>query len=344
MAETHSILSRGLQFEAASHLRGTDNMRRVLLWAKASPEEFSTRLLEFDINLVALKHFQPADPDLDRDVIALHNLLGDERLTTLTGLSLIARDAHPDEQRYQTSIQNTFSQIAQHVSTHEWQFPTDITDNPGKVVSGLLIEGYGLYLENYLQKPGTARTFVLAFERVLFTKHPESKLLKDVALWVDEEIGSYPPGFVEIWSRRNDPATQDKLTFTNNFHAYFAYEIALKETPEIIKDRPYFGAIRQHIRKLEKQGKYWSRFKIENPDLFQALIEQVKNRQQNFDPDFHKYIRLLADRKLDEADAFFKEARIEEREAEILARLDPLLSQALDILVSMGADPKELRM
>lgn len=89
----------------------------------------------------------------------------------------------------------TFPNTAGLIRNGTWGYLKEIED-PGKIVSALLIEGYGLYLEEVYQKRGLARTFVIAFEEVLGTEYPNSSLFRDIRGWILEEGEDFPQEFI----------------------------------------------------------------------------------------------------------------------------------------------------
>lgn len=189
--------SRALRYEAAMHLRRTENIRRALLWAKKHPEELQSRIEEFDGNLTQMttlsETIETLNPNLYPNLIKLAE---DFWFSDLYPISKIVQ-THWEWQENNPhrwvieSIPSAFWLVNRKIISGEWTFPTTITDNPGKLASGLLIEGYGLWVKYFVapivQEPDLDRRFLLAFEEVLFMHRPDSKLLKDVKDWMREE-------------------------------------------------------------------------------------------------------------------------------------------------------------
>lgn len=82
--------------------------------------------------------------------------------------------------------EDAYFEVASKIQTKEWEFPSKI-ENPDQLTTGLLIEGYGLFLEKLYGEPGLARNFVLGFEEVLWNEFPGSRLLKDALPWMIED-------------------------------------------------------------------------------------------------------------------------------------------------------------
>lgn len=183
-----------VRFEAASHLRETDNIRSALLEIKKDPEGFNERVAEFDKvtnSLNDLFRVKEIDKGFHGNVEDLKQLVSeDENIQNIPTVSQLTR-IQDGRIPYQT-IEVTFEEIDGMIKSGEWEFPNQITD-PGQLTSGLLIEGYGLLLEKHYGKKGLARKFVLAFEEVLFTNFKDSKILSDILPWMEEEKADFSP-------------------------------------------------------------------------------------------------------------------------------------------------------
>lgn len=190
-------ISRALRFETSRHLHGIGNIRRNLLWIKHHDYELGVRLREFDETIGRMGDLlqRGVDPETHGNLIALRvdmatNLLPPKlgELVDRHRASRTLGDPLPEQ------IEQTYSGIKEKITTGKWKFSTEIIDNPGKIASGLLIEGYGLFLVNfYNSRPLIARSFVLGFEEVLFTDFKNSYMLRDVIGWMKEDADDFSP-------------------------------------------------------------------------------------------------------------------------------------------------------
>ncbi|MEK7106377.1 MAG: hypothetical protein AAB895_03390 [Patescibacteria group bacterium] len=186
-------IDRRLRFEAIKSLRQTQNVRDALKWISHNPEGFATRVSEFEDTIRAMNTVMLSDSiDIERygNVAALRDLLVEfEPLKTPSDLASSDDDHSEDKQ----SMQSFFPKLNELIITRQWEFPTALTDNPNKLASGLLIEGYGQLVEDLYNKPGLARKFVLGFEEVLISQNPDSVILSDVIEWMAEEKKDFSP-------------------------------------------------------------------------------------------------------------------------------------------------------
>lgn len=196
--------ANALYWETKRHLGQIENISRALIWVKKHREELQSRADEFDSNLALMitlsENPQALDPNLYPNLIELIQDIewpGDLRpLSEIVQTHRDRRGINPHPLIIE-SVKSTFELVNRKIISREWTFPTTITNNPGKLASGLLIEGYGLFLKDYhatvKEKPNLSREFVLAFEEVLFMHRPNSKLLADVRDWMKEEAAGFSP-------------------------------------------------------------------------------------------------------------------------------------------------------
>ena len=185
--ETLSPQNQALWRETARYLRHTEGIRNALKWAHQNPMELEKRLEEFDVVLATLNYHYPEnlDPNRYAGVIAFRNHAGGATLPSLSDLFLKGKKGRNDDvaKQYESqgplypTIQYSFEQIASLIKERNWQFPHQLTDNPNLLISALLIEGYGVFVEKYLKKEDLARTFVIAFEEILYSFHQEGSTL-----------------------------------------------------------------------------------------------------------------------------------------------------------------------
>ena len=136
--------------------------------------------------------------------------------------------------------------------------------------------------------------------------------------------------------REQQPDISDR---TNNFHAYFERELL---SPEKLDGHLFFSVVGGYIVQLEAQNGLWSRFRQEQAELFQEILNSLRKTHEEFDPDHDKWMELMRAHRFDEAERFEQKRRLFERQKEINAELNPLLNKAFDLLVSWDADPKKL--
>lgn len=208
-------LDRRLRFEATRGLRQTNNVRDALQWISRNPEGFATRVSEFEDTIGAMNDLMLGDAiDARRygSVAALRGFFVEgEPISTPSDLVTLYDDWREYGEYEETGrvMQSFFPKIHNIIATHQWEFPTQITDNPNKLASGLLIEGYGQLMEDLYEKPGLARKFVLGFEEVLISQRPDAAILSDVIDWMAEEKDDFSPAVkADIEEALTEPKTE----------------------------------------------------------------------------------------------------------------------------------------
>lgn len=183
-----------LRYEAKTKLGNTENVDNALRWIKNNPEGFAKRIDEFDDVLDGFNDI------IKSDSIDINFFGGARRLKEnfqIDGLpnikELIGTESTGSPIPY-SEIESTYKNIDTLIKEKKWEFPTSITNNPNRLTSGLLIEGYGLLIENHYDKKGLARDFVLSFEEVMLINQGESAILNDVIEWMKEEVEDFSPG------------------------------------------------------------------------------------------------------------------------------------------------------
>jgi len=171
---------------ADTYLGAVPNIRKATAEIRTDPGSFEVRVLEFHECLNTLSRVISSEVDRMNyfNVVALRNEFDGKHLPTPES---IVRD------RDRSAIavaQDTFREIRQRTTQNEWQFPNEVEEQ-GKLTSGLLIEGYGLFLEKLYDNPRLSRLFVLAFEEVLWNEFQSSNLLRDVTPWMIEDRGEF---------------------------------------------------------------------------------------------------------------------------------------------------------
>jgi len=196
-------IERCLLDNTAKHLKRHENVCGAIGELTRSPEIMQTRVNEFEKCLSAMKTYINGDP-LERgsqrsiltsgnfkNLLAFRENYHDLELGSIT----IASHMSADGGRVSEMVNSTFEAIARYANSGEWEFVTKTTDSC-KLVSGLLIEGYGELLEQIHEKQGLARSFVLAFEEVLVIDFPDSKMFKDIKPWMIAERNKFGDGLV----------------------------------------------------------------------------------------------------------------------------------------------------
>ncbi|MBI2601381.1 hypothetical protein HYW42_05530 [Candidatus Daviesbacteria bacterium] len=188
MTKEIQIAQRLMLKGADLYLGAIPNVRRRTTEIKNDPASFEVRISEFHAGLDTLSKVISPEAELDRmnyfNVVALGNELEGKPIPTPEGI-ISSRDNSTI-----SVAQDTFREIRQRVTRGEWQFPNEVEEQ-GKLTSGLLIEGYGLFLEKLYDNPRLSRLFVLALEEVLWNEFQDSNLLRDVTPWMIEERSEF---------------------------------------------------------------------------------------------------------------------------------------------------------
>lgn len=207
-------IDRALRHEFATKVGRTENLRSAQLWIRRHPEGLETRVVEFEDamqTLTGLMNDSELDKSKFKNVAALQDQMRYEEDTPLTlgeTFNMYARYLiDGDYDTVPEHMNNTFSLIDKKITSGDWQFPHQITDNPNQLASALLLEGYGIFLEEFEGKKGYARNFVLAMEEVLTAEFPDSSLLSDVAGWIKEEKDDFSP---EVIDQLEDAMTRER--------------------------------------------------------------------------------------------------------------------------------------
>lgn len=201
--------AHALRYEAAVHLRGNENIRSALGYFTQHPEGFQIRVGEFEIASKALFAFveynTSVDPLLFQNVAKLKGMLAQGySINTLSEAVSMCEELRVEGDYEETArIGDVYTEINEKVHSDQWRFASEITDNPERLASALLIEGYGVYAERLFGSPGQgmARTVVLALEEVLLVMQPQSQLLKDAIDWMKEEKEDFSPRLRERLER-----------------------------------------------------------------------------------------------------------------------------------------------
>ena len=87
-------------------------------------------------------------------------------------------------------VDTSLTEIRGRITGRKLSFPHELY-SPERLAAGLLIEGYGVFLEKLVGVQGLARPFVLGFEEALITDFSDSCLFADVIYWMDEDMNEF---------------------------------------------------------------------------------------------------------------------------------------------------------
>lgn len=193
-------IDRRLRIEASRNFRQPENLRNALLWIGHNPEGFATRVIEFEDTISVINtrtFFEGGERPKRKNLVALKGSMAQNHQPLKHLSELITICDHLETSDYYgdigKKIESLFPRLNDGILSRKWEFPHTIIDNPNKLASGLLIEGYGQLLEDMYDMPGLARQFVLAFEETLMLQDSESQLLQDVVGWMAEEKNEFSP-------------------------------------------------------------------------------------------------------------------------------------------------------
>lgn len=178
---------RILRVETAHYLGRHENLEHALRWAR-NGTVLQDRIVELD-EIVGLFSSRSNDfpQETHKNALNLKSEIGCDGLTLLSSVTRTAdrQGAIPLEALL---CDETFRDVDDKISFGEMRFPLTEQD-PQRIASGLLIEGYGLYIARLKQQPGLARKVVLAIEELMWNNRAEKDydLLKDVLPWMVEE-------------------------------------------------------------------------------------------------------------------------------------------------------------
>jgi len=118
---------RALRFEAATHLRRTENIKDALDWIRENPGGFALRVKEFDSNITSLNRVLSSeliDQESFGNVQKLQAYL--EESNQLPKFEEMVGGEESEKERgidYET-IEQTYREIDRLIKKREWQFPT----------------------------------------------------------------------------------------------------------------------------------------------------------------------------------------------------------------------------
>lgn len=182
-----------LRLQSALSLRRHDGIRNALRWFRENSSELSEMVGEFDSVLSSMRNnivMVGTEWSKYKHLDSLVDILGDNDLPP--SLEWIGNHAQENDGKSPLveQVKKTFSKV-NNLLSNDWAWAGNL--NPQQTASGLLIEGYGLMSEDYLQISGFRRKFVEAFEEELILNHKGSPLLKDAIGWMKEEKDGFSP-------------------------------------------------------------------------------------------------------------------------------------------------------
>jgi len=204
---------RHLLMMVARNMRDVPRIREALGEVSDSPDTLFDRAFNFDQTLIRLSWYlacpdQINSPELCPNLAALREQVGqvwlsDFGIATLSHAHQNSQDGLQDNELSKaiSVAEETFGLIANLIASGEWGYVNSI-DDLGVLISALLIEGYGLFLEERTGIEGISPIFVRAFEEVLAFDYPKTELWQDVKPWVLEEADLFSPQFVSFISER----------------------------------------------------------------------------------------------------------------------------------------------
>lgn len=210
MTEETLSPDRHLRYLAVKHLRNADpSIRRVLQEIKVKPKLIVERGCDFDQALLRLEFsmnfpdefIAEQDRDKYKNLATLREELEGQELSNLSIVEMSQEsqtNKSPSEKivKALTGSEDTLAAIADLIKSNEWGYLKEIGD-PGMVISALLIEGYGLFLERHYEIKGLRPVFVRAFEEILGVEYSDSPLWQEVKPWVIEERELFSRSFIE---------------------------------------------------------------------------------------------------------------------------------------------------
>lgn len=202
---------RHIRLLAGRTMRTIEPIRDALELTKSNPEQLGERGFIFDSALAILQSFLLSPKDVQkestysnleklRDMNIPNSVFGNSiswlsaKYQGIDEIPISSEEASNNAVLYATAEQ-TFSIVADRIKSGEWSYVNDIKDS-GVVISALLIEGWGEFLESLTQIEGVRPIFVRALEEVLGTDFSDSALWRDVKPWVLDEADLFSQDFI----------------------------------------------------------------------------------------------------------------------------------------------------
>lgn len=184
-------------YEAIHSFRSSENLKSAVQQVILEPKRLNYRIAAFDYNLDTLNSLirQPEDkieddphlPIYYLHTLSLKRVLASLSLPSINGIVSLINDYH--EQEVLRMVRKTCLEINQNALSDRWKFLNQEKD-VNKLITGTLIEGYGLFLEKLypdLKDMDLRQTFVCSFEEVLIINNPVLLILKDAIDWMNED-------------------------------------------------------------------------------------------------------------------------------------------------------------
>lgn len=178
-------------------------VERAIDWIQENPDGFAQRAVEFDRVIDSLNlwmGYSKLDQSWYRDVVSLKKKTSSLDVKKLPSLRELAGVSGEDEGSYESRqgvqhyVEKSFEELGGRINDKSWHFSTRGLESANALVSDLLILSYGFDLGRQISlgREDFSRTFVLSFKEVLYSRHKESDLLRDIWSKMRLEAVTYP--------------------------------------------------------------------------------------------------------------------------------------------------------
>lgn len=188
--EDNYVPDRLVRLQTAKTMRHHEGIRNALGWYRENPQGLYTRIEEFDSVLTTLNQ-RMGENNLDSSKYhhadKLQGMLGERKLPTIEDLYKLVQtkeDLTKSDFVLVDQIGKTFNKIDELIHG-DWSYANKLS--PQQTASALLIEGYGLMLEEFYNIEGLRGVIVEAVKEELVFNHKNGILLSDVLGWIEEE-------------------------------------------------------------------------------------------------------------------------------------------------------------
>ena len=189
-----------LTSKAERNLPRTPITMAVLQWSRDRADAFGVRLEEFETARQTFNQLLSLPtPDIDaqyyKNLLFLKGLVGSDEF--LSWDLIISACGQEDEKGYLHKTETeTFALMRQKIISGEWDFTTGyFTPSPSIVATRLLVQGYGIFIEKFLEEPGIGTTVSLALAEVLLMDHRNTMLFTNLLPWMQEQKHNFSPDF-----------------------------------------------------------------------------------------------------------------------------------------------------
>lgn len=186
IASMHESME-GLKDAAQTHLGDIKSINRAIKSNETS--EICYGIEEFDELCEILTSSDLSfrlNPRSHSNIIKLREQLEGQPLPLLKDMFPLAPNRASEA--LDPDILETFVGIRQKIASGEMQMDASSPKKESDSLVALLIDGYGIFIENHFKKPGLADTFSLAFREALYKIKP-----------LDDGEGLYPRYYFRLW-------------------------------------------------------------------------------------------------------------------------------------------------